>query len=199
MTVKTLAAIAAISILLAESAAAEAPVWMVDAKASAITFGAKQMQVSVPGRFTRFTATIRFDPADLAGSKVSIDIDVASVSTPNRDIEDEIKREPWFDVARHPTARFEATVFKHQGGDRYDLNGQLRLRGLTKPITVPATIRIADDPGLPGSLQAKASGDVKVSRTAFGIGQGQWRDVAVVSDEVTIHFEFTARRPKTGG
>jgi polyisoprenoid-binding protein YceI len=198
MTVKTLAVVAFL-LPLAGFAAAEAPLWTVDAKASVISFGAKQMQVSVPGRFTRFTATIRFDPADLAGSKVTIEIDVASVSTPNRDIETEIKREPWFDVARHPTARFVATAFTHQGGDRYEAAGLLTLRGVTKPVTLPATIRIADDPGRPGALQAKASGEVKVSRTAFGIGQGQWRDVAVVSDEVAIHFEITAHRSKTDG
>ena len=179
------------------SAGAEAPQWTVDAKASRITFTAKQMQVPITGRFTKFTAAIRFDPDDLPGSKVSIDIDVASVSTPNADIEAEIKRQPWFDVAHHPTAHFETLSFMPKGGDRYEAAGQLTLRGVTKPIALPVTIRISGDPnGL--AQRAQASGDVTVSRTAFGVGQGQWRDTAVVADDVVIRFEITAQRAKAG-
>jgi polyisoprenoid-binding protein YceI len=194
--VRAFFAIAVLLMLGGAPAVAEAPQWTVDAKSSRITFTAKQMQVPIPARFAKFAATVRFDPGDLPGSKVSIDIDVASVSTPNRDIETEIKREPWFDVAQHPTARFETVAFTHKGGERYDAAGRLTLRGVTKTITLPATIHIIDDPGQPGSLRAQAGGDVTVSRTAFGIGQGQWRDIAVVADEVVIHFEITARRPK---
>jgi len=194
--VRAYAAIVVLLILGSAPAVAEAPQWTVDAKSSRITFTAKQMQVPIPAQFAKFTATIRFDPADLPGSKVAIDIDVASVSTPNRDIETEIKREPWFDVAHHPAARFETTAFTHKGGERYDAEGPLTLRGVTRTMTLPATIHIADDPGQPGALKALASGEVTVSRTAFGIGQGQWRDTGVVADEVVIRFEITARRPK---
>jgi polyisoprenoid-binding protein YceI len=191
-----LPAIAVLVLLGAGPAAAEAPLWTVDDKVSRIAFTAKQMQVAIPGRFERFKATIRFDAGDLPGSKALIEIEVATASTPNRDIETEIKREPWFDVAHHPTARFETVAFAHKGGERYDIEGRLTLRGVTKPVTLPATIRVADDPDRPGTLRAQASGEVQVSRTAFGIGQGQWRDVAVVADEVAIRFEIVARRPK---
>lgn len=193
---KPLHAIAVLILLSAPPAVAEAPLWTVDAKSSRITFTAKQMQVAIPGRFERFTATIRFNADDLPGSKAQIDIDVASASTPNQDIETEIKREPWFDVAHYPTARFETVTFTRKAGERYDVAGRLTVRGVTKAVTLPVTIRVVDDPDRPGTLRAEASGDVPVSRTAFGIGQGQWRDVGVVADEVVIHFEIVARRPK---
>jgi len=179
-------------------AAAEAPPWTVDMAASRIAFAARQMRVPVPGRFERFSAAIRFDPADLATSKAVIDIDVASVTTPNRDIETEIKREPWFDAARYPTARFETTAFAHKGGDRYEATGTLTLRGVTLPVALSATIRIADDPDSPGMLRAEATGEVEVRRTAFGIGQGQWRDTSIVADEVVISIGIVGRRPKAG-
>lgn len=189
----------AIGLLLALAARpvlAQAPLWTVDMENSGVAFTAKQMQVPIPGRFERFTATIRFDPGDLATSKATIDIDVASVSTPNRDIETEIKRANWFDVARFPTARFETTAFAQKGGERYDAAGELTLRGVTKPVNLPATIRVVEDPDRPGMLRAQASGEVEVSRTAFGVGQGEWRDTGVVADTVVIHIEIVARRPK---
>jgi polyisoprenoid-binding protein YceI len=179
-----------------EPAGAEAPLWTLDAAKSRITFTAKQMAVPIPGRFERFTAAIRFDAGDLAASAAAIDIDVASVTTPNRDIETEIKRDKWFDVARFPTARFETGAFAHKGGERFEAAGRLTLRGVTQPVTLPASIRVADDPERPGMLRAEAAGEVAVRRTAFGIGQGEWRDVGVVADEVVIRVEIVARRPK---
>lgn len=191
-------AVALLLALGAGPAAAEAPLWTVDAEASRLTFTAKQMGVRIPGRFERFAATIRFDARDLATSKVTIDIDVASVTTPNRDIEIEIKRANWFDVARFPTARFETSTFVHKGGERYDAAGRLTLRGVTKAVTMPATIRVTADPDRPGTLRARASGEIAVNRNAFGIGQGKWSTDGVVADEVVIRIEIVARRPKTG-
>jgi polyisoprenoid-binding protein YceI len=185
--VKALYAMALGTLLGTGPALAEAPLWTVDAKASRITFAATQMNVTIPGKFDRFTATIRFDAGDLPGSKAVIDIDTGSVATPNRDIETEIKREPWFDVAHHPAAKFESTAFAHKEGDRYDVTGQLTLRGVMKTVTLPATIRVAD-------REARASAEIRVSRNAFGIGQGQWSDTGVVADAVTIRFELVARR-----
>ncbi len=195
---KALRAVVILVALGAGPAMAEVPFWTVDAKSSRISFTAKQMGVAVPGRFERFSATIRFDAKDLPGSKVLIEIDVSSTSTPNQDIETEIKREPWFDAARHPIARFESAAFTYVSGDRYDVAGQLTLRGVTKTVTLPATIRVTDDPGRPGVLRAQASGDIPISRTAFGIGQGQWHDIAIVADEVVVRFEIVAQRPKSG-
>jgi polyisoprenoid-binding protein YceI len=189
-------ALALLLLLGADPATAEAPQWTVDPRDSRITFTATQMQVAVPGRFERFSAAIRFSADDLAGSKAQIDIDVASATTPNRDIETEIKREPWFDVARHPTSRFESIAFTALGGDRYDVAGRLTLRGVTRPVSLPVIIRVAGDPDRPDRLRAHASGELRVSRTAFGIGQGQWRDVAVVADDVRIRFEIVAHRAK---
>lgn len=197
MTRAGLAAVLLFAAALGPGAArAEAPAWTVDLEASRVGFTAGQMQVKIPGRFPRFTATIRFAAEDLATSSVQVIIDIASVETPNQDVETEIKRDSWFDVARFPEARFETTRIEHREGDRYDALALLTMRDVTLPVTLPLTIAIADDPDHPGGLRARATGDIPVSRTAFGIGQGQWADVAVVSDTVIIHIDIVARRPK---
>ena len=195
---KAMRAVSALMLFSTGPAWADAPLWTVDAKNSRITLIASQMRVAVPARFERFNATIKFNAADLQGSKAVIDIDVTSVSTPNRDIETEIKREPWFDVARYPLARFETDTLAHRGGERYDATGKLTLRGISRTITLPTMIRVVDDPDRPGSLLARAAGDVRISRTAFGIGQGQWLDTAIVADEVVVHFEIVARQLEPG-
>jgi len=178
------------------TARAAAADWTTDVEASQVGFTARQMEVQVPGRFRRFTAVIRFAADDLASSSATIVIEVGSVETPSQDIEVEIKREPWLDIARFPTARFETTAIEHLGGDRYDAQGTLTLRGVSRPVTLPLTIAIADDPDKPGMLRARAAGEVTVSRLAYGIGQGQWQATAVVPDEVVIRIDLVARRPK---
>ncbi len=190
------AALLLVAILEPRAAHAEAPEWTVDLDASEVGFTARQMQVSVPGRFARFSADIRFAADDLEASAAELVIDVASVETPNPDIEDTIKLADWFDVGRFPEARFKSSGIEHVEGDRYAVSGELTLRGVTHPVLLPLTIEIADDPDDSGMLRARAEGEIAVSRLAFGIGQGQWEDVSVVPDEVVVRVEIVARRTK---
>jgi len=194
--VRTLHAAAILIMLGAAPALAEAPQWLVDDKNSHITFTARQMQVPVAGRFERFKAAIRFDPDDLSGSKALIDIDVASVSTPNPDIESEIKRSPWFDVERFPTARFVTTSIRARGDKAYEAAANLTIRDVTKVVALPFTVDINPDPDDSNALVAHAAGEVTVSRLAFGIGRGEWRATSVVADAVVIHIDVVARRKK---
>jgi polyisoprenoid-binding protein YceI len=194
--VRTLHATAILIMLGAGPTVAEAPQWIVDDKNSRITFTAKQMQVPVAGRFKKFTATIHFDPDDLSGSKASIDIDVASVSTPNPDIESEIKRSPWFDVEHFPIARFVTTGIRARGDKAYEAMASLTIRDVTKEVVLPFTVDISPDPGDSNVLVAHATGEVTVSRLAFGIGRGEWKATSVVADSVVIHIDVVSRRKK---
>jgi polyisoprenoid-binding protein YceI len=177
-------------------ARAAAPQWTLDAAASKVGFTARQMQVPVPGAFKAFTAAIRFAPDDLAASRAEIVIDVTSVTTPNDDIEKEIKRPDWFSIEQFPEARFVATGFAHKDGATYAATGKLTLKGVTKDVVLPLAIKIADDPKDASLLRATAKGEVTVSRLAFGIGQGKWQETAIVSDEVVIQVDIAATRKK---
>ena len=176
----TRAVVAAAAFLLAahlvpNAALADAPEWTVDTEASEVGFTAHQMQVSIPGRFPNFTATIRFAADDLAGSSAEIVFDVAGVATPNRDVEDTIKLADWFDVARFPEARFEANEFVHVEGERYDVGGMLTVRDVTQPVTLPLTIAIGDDPGDSGMLIARAAGEVASAASPSASGKASGR------------------------
>lgn len=185
------------AVVVSNQARADGPLWTVDAEASHVGFAARQMQVTIPGRFRRFDADVRFSADDVAAAKAQIVIDVASIETPSEDVEKEIKGEAWFDVARFPEARFEATEFEHRDGSDYHVHGLLTLRDVTRPVTLPLAVSITDDPEDPTMLRARASGEVEVSRLAYGIGQGQWADTAIVSDTVVIKIDVIARRPKS--
>ena len=96
------------------AAVADEPRWTVDAKTSRISFTGRQMGAPSKGEFKRFSADIRFDPANLAASAVEVTIDTASADTGNRDLDAELKRPNWFEVDRFPQARFVTTVIAQQ-------------------------------------------------------------------------------------
>lgn len=193
-------------ILLAQPAAAEAPQWSVDPAKSSISFTGRQMGVPSKGRFKSFTATVKFDPDDLATSVVEVSVDAASADAGNADIDKELKQPKWFDVARFPTVRFVSTAFRAKGksdigkdgtgkGD-YEAAARLTMRDVTEDVVLPFRLVIGADSANPGQLVARVTGELTVSRTKFGIGRDEWRDTKIVGDEVGIQIDVLARRKK---
>src|SRR4030095_4574154 len=96
--------------------------------------------------FSKFNGTI-----DHLGqpekSRVSITIDMSSVSTDEPKLTEHLKTPDFFDVAKFPTASFQSTEIKPGGekGASHTVTGNLQLHGVTKSITFPATIATSGD------------------------------------------------------
>jgi polyisoprenoid-binding protein YceI len=177
--------------------AADAPGWIVDPGNSSIGFTGRQMGVPSSGKFKKFTATVKFDPDNLAASAVEVIVDVASADAGNPDIDKEIRQEKWFDVARFPTVRFSTTTFRAKGGKgEYEAAARLTIRDVTEEVVLPFKLEIAPDSGDPAQLTARATGELTISRTKFGVGRDEWRDTKIVGDEVGIQIDVLARRKK---
>jgi polyisoprenoid-binding protein YceI len=185
----------------ATPAAADAPEWTVDTAKSSIAFTGRQMGVPSKGRFKSFTATVRFDPDDLAGSTVEVIVDAASADAGNPDIDKELKQPKWFDVARFPTVRFATTALRAKSKDNtgkgdYEAVARLTIRDVTEDAVLPFKLEIGADPTDPGQLVARVTGKMTISRTKFGVGRDEWRDTKIVGDEVDLHIDVVARRKK---
>lgn len=194
-----LRAVALTALLLFSDAvpAADAPEWIVDPGKSSIGFTGRQMGVPSKGRFKAFKASVKFDPDNLAASAVEVIVDVASADAGNPDIDKEIRQEKWFDVARFPTVRFSTTAFRAKGGKgEYEAAARLTIRDVTEEVVLPFKLEIAPDSGNPADLTARATGELTISRTKFGVGRDEWRDTKIVGDEVGIQIDVLARRKK---
>jgi polyisoprenoid-binding protein YceI len=176
--------------------AADVPAWTVDLAQSKITFTGRQMGVPSKGRFKTFSAKVRFDPANLAASAVDVIIDPASADTGNPDMDTELRRPNWFAIERFREARFVTTALRAKDGSDFEAAARLTIRDVTQEVVMPFKLDIGDDGVDPGQLLARASGDVTISRTKYGIGQGEWGDTNIVGDEVGIHIDIVARRKK---
>lgn len=161
--------------------------WTVVPETSRLSFSGEQMGAPFEGQFKRYDAEIAFDPEDLAGSRVVVTIDMASAGTGNGDRDALLPGADWFDVANYPQARLETKGFRHLGGESYEAQTILTLRGTAKPVTLPFTLAIAGG-------TARVEGATTIRRGDFGVGQGQWANSAVVGQDVTVRVSLTAKR-----
>ena len=157
----------------------------VQADKSAINFTYKQMGVAVDGKFKRFSSQLAFDPARPASASASFDVELASVDTGAPEGDDEVAGKPWFNTKAFPTARFVSTGVKPLGGNKYEVAGQLSIKGKTQPVVVPATFTAQ-------GKTAAFDGSFSIRRADFAIGEGSWAKFDIVANDVLIKFHITA-------
>ena len=182
-------AIVIAALAIAAPAWAAPPAWVVDHAASKVGIGSTFDGQAVGGSFRKWDADIRFDPKDLAHSSASVSIDVGSAVTGDADRDAALPDTPWFFAAKYPKATFVTHSFKALGGNRYEAAGDLTIRGVTKPLTLPFTLAITGD-------TARMNAAVSVNRLAFGVGQGEWATTEVIPATVQVTIALTARKAK---
>jgi polyisoprenoid-binding protein YceI len=155
----------------------------IDYGRSEIRFVGKQMGVPAEGRFGKFSARLDFDPAKPAAAKASVEIDLNSFDTGTPEVDTEVKRKPWLNVAVFPTATFVSTAIKPLGGNRYEVAGKLTIKGQTRDLSAPFSVRKDGDATI-------LEGAFTLLRLQFGIGAGPWADTETVADEVQVHFRL---------
>lgn len=155
---------------------------------SEVSFKVKHLMIStVTGHFSSFDATMQSEKQDFSDAHISFSADIASVTTNNAQRDEHLKSPDFFDAARHPKMSFESTSFIHKSGQEYELDGNLTIRGVTKPVklTVEYAGKMVDPYG-----NEKHGFEIagKINRKDFGL---EWSAVTeaggiVVSDDVRI-------------
>ena len=166
--------------------AAPVPAWSVDG-GSKLGFTGKMSGEAFSGAFRRWTAQIAFDPKNLAASKVAVTLDVASAATGDADRDQALPTDDWFAAGKFPRATFVSRSFKDLGGGHYQAIGDLTIRGISHPVTLPFTLAIAGD-------TARMNGQLALNRAAFGVGQGKWATGDMVDTQVAVTIALTAHR-----
>jgi polyisoprenoid-binding protein YceI len=138
-------------------------------------------------RFDKATGTVTLDKAAKAAA-VDIVIDTKSVNTGSATFNEHIQGEDYLDTAKYPTATFKSTKVVFEGDKPVSIDGNLTLKGITKPVTLKVTSFHA----MPHPMMKKdaigANATTKVKRTDFNMG----KNVPYVGDEVTIDIAIEA-------
>jgi polyisoprenoid-binding protein YceI len=174
---------------LVAGAAFGATAWMTVLGFSGLEFTGKLDGGDFKGKFAEFDAAIVFDPADLAGSRFRVVVQTGSASTADAERDATLLGPGFFDVAKWPTATFEATRFRATGPGRFEALGKLTLRGVTREVPVAFKFEVPD-----GGPHASLNGEATIRRLDFGIGQGEWRDTKWLADDVKVRFGLILKR-----
>ena len=162
--------------------------WALDPNHAEIQFKVKHLMITtVTGSFKQFDATIETDSDDFSNARVKFTTDVNSISTHNEQRDNHLKSPDFFDAEGHPQITFEGTKFTQKSGDEYTLEGDLTIRGTTKPISLDVEFGgIMADPY--GQTKAGFELNGKINRKDFGLGWGAVTEAGgvVVGDEVKI-------------
>lgn len=150
---------------------------------SEIVFVSKQLGVPIDGKFKKFDAQIAFDPKKPEAGKISFSIDLASAEIGDADTIKELKKPDWFSVVKFPQATFTSSAIKAVGAGKYEVTGTLSIKGNTKPVVVPVTLIQTGSTGV-------AQGSFVLKRNDFQIGAGEWADVSIVANDVTVKFKL---------
>ena len=92
------------------------------------------------GRFTRLDAELQFNPANIAASRVSVNIDPRSIEADNAPsgFLQALSGSEWLDAGRFPELTFRSQSVEVTGANSFRIHGQLTLHGVTRPFVLEA-------------------------------------------------------------
>ena len=145
----------------------------------------RQLNVPVEARFKKFTAQIDYDPARPAAAKASVEIDVGSFDLGDPEYNKEVLKKEWFNAAQFPKATFVSTAIVPGAAGKFTVSGKLTIKGKTSAVSFPLALK--QEAG-----HQVFDGSLPIRRLTYVIGDGEWKDTAVVADEVIIRFHIVA-------
>jgi polyisoprenoid-binding protein YceI len=103
-------------------------------------------------RFGTAAATLLWNPADVAKSKLSATVKTASIETNVPGFADELAGPQYLNVAQFPEATFVSTAFRKTDAEHGKVDGTFTLKGKSKPVTFDVTL-VGAGPGFAGSME----------------------------------------------
>ena len=149
---------------------------------SSLGFTGSYQGEAFSGSFSKFNASIRFDSAKLAQSRFDVRIMLTSANTKNAERDEMLLGSDFFNTSAQAEARYVATKFRALGNNRFVADGVLTLRGISKVVPLTFT-------WVPGA-KPQLLGTAKVQRLDFKVGIGDWDDVELIPNAVTVNTKL---------
>ncbi len=145
-----------------------AGVYDIDGAHTSVEFVGRHLMITkVRGRFSdvRGRITIAEEPEK---SHVEVEIGAASLSSGNDDRDAHLKSGDFFDVEHYPTIVFRSTSVNALRDNTWELDGDLTVRGTTRPVTLQVDFDGADISPL-GDERIGFSAAADINREDFGL------------------------------
>ncbi|AOP53642.1 YceI family protein [Brevibacterium aurantiacum] len=167
--------------------------WVIDPAHTRLGFSSRHAMVSrIRGAFNTVEGKVVVDAEDLSKTEVTITIDVDSVDTRTPDRDAHLRSADFFDVENYPTITFKSTGVDEVEEGSYIVNGDLTIRDITRPVSVPLEL-LGIDHDQTGALRAGFEGKRRIDRRDWGVTWNTTLDSGglLVSDKITLEFELS--------
>lgn len=142
------------------------------------------------GTFSGSHGELDFDPDNWSTAKLDVTIPIATLDLGDDKWQGKILDGTFFDVKKFPEAHFVATKVEKTGDTSAKITGDLTLHGVTRPVTLDATLNALRRHPLTLQKTAGFSATATLSRKDFGMDA--WE--SVVADQVQLIIEVEASR-----
>jgi len=166
--------------------------WVIDYAKSKLSFTGKLADgSSFNGLFKTFEAKIDFNPEIPDKGTINVTIDLDSVTTNDAQRDGMLPQAEWFNIAKFPQAKFVSEKIVVAGKDVdlntvYEAHGQLLIKGFKQNVVLPFTLKQEGDVW-------HAKGSLRLRRTDYNVGEGQFADEKTVKTVVTVDFDLIAK------
>jgi polyisoprenoid-binding protein YceI len=120
------------------------------------------------GGFNKTGGTIVLDMAKKTGS-VDIVIDATSLATPVPKLDDHLKNEDFFNVAKYPAITFKSNQLAFEGDALKSVTGDLTMHGVTRPVTLEVTHFVCKEHPMTKKPHCGADAHTTIKRSEWGI------------------------------
>jgi len=168
----------------------QATTWRIDTNHSELSFRVRHFVSRVHGTFGKWEGTVTAEPGAWGDGSVEVTVQTASVDTQQERRDSDLRGADFFDVANHPTMTFRSRSASLDG-TRLRLEGDLTIRGVTKPVVLEGEFL-----GEQGD-RAGFSASTTVNRLDYGLTWNRIVDgTRMLGDEVEISVVVAlVRRP----
>ncbi|QRR04120.1 YceI family protein [Dyadobacter sandarakinus] len=191
-SVKSFVAALAVALFVSGAASADdkgkATNLKVNTSKSELTWLGKKVTGEHTGKIALKEGTIVMDGNKLTGGKFTADLNSITCTDLtdkeyNAKLIGHLKSEDFFSVEKHPTATFVVTKATPKTAGVYDVTGDLTIKGITKPVTFPVTVKNTAN-------GAEATGTITVDRSKYDIKYNSKSFFENLGDKM-IHDDFT--------
>jgi len=158
---------------------------------SKVLFTGSKVTGKHEGGFNKFSGSIELVNEKPEESKVSVDIEAASVFTDTDALTKHLQTGDFFEVEKFPKASFVSTKIvpdAAKGAGNYTVTGDLELRGVKKSVTFPATIQVTPN-------DVSVNSEFAINRKDFGIVYAGKAD-DLIRDDVVIKLDLKTPRKR---
>ena len=128
--------------LLAMQAIAQQTKWIIDPAHSSVSFSISHFMIAnVKGSFDKFSGEIVSNDDNFEDAQVTLNIESASINTNQADRDNHLRSPEFFGVEENPDIKFVSNSFRETSNKQYQVDGELTMNGVTKPVTLSALFK----------------------------------------------------------